>query len=130
MYLVGGHPPKKAKLDPSDHIFFLDKYYEDVQPGHNDALIFQLDITDQDVMKVLIDNGSSVDILYFHTFKRMFLDGYVLEDGDRTRCMILGVIPYLSGGDNTSRSLRYVTATDRVDGQILCNRRCRSGKKN
>lgn len=35
----------------------------------------QLDIVGQDVRKVLIDNGSSVDIIFRHTLRRMILGG-------------------------------------------------------
>lgn len=39
------------------------------------ALKIQLDITDQDVKKVLIDNGSSADIIFRHALRKMILDG-------------------------------------------------------
>lgn len=39
----------------------------------------KLDIVGQDVMKILVDNGSSVGILYYHAYKRMLLDGYETE---------------------------------------------------
>lgn len=72
------------KVDPSNHISFSDEDYEGVQPGHNDSLVFQLDIAYQDVVKILVDNSSSVHILYYLTFKMMLLDGYELQDEDRT----------------------------------------------
>ena len=40
-----------------------------IQRGHAE----QLDIGDLDVKKVLIDNGSSMDIIFHHTLDRMIL---------------------------------------------------------
>lgn len=37
---------------------------EDINPNHNEALVVSLNILE--VKKVLIDNGSSVDIMFMH----------------------------------------------------------------
>ncbi|XP_074376852.1 uncharacterized protein LOC141718368 [Apium graveolens] len=59
--------PKKCKASPSPIISFSD---EDSSPniirGHQDALVIIAKIGTNTVKKILIDNGSSVDILYQH----------------------------------------------------------------
>lgn len=44
-----------------------------MEASRSDPLTVQLDISDQDVKKVLIDNGSSADIIFRHTLDRMIL---------------------------------------------------------
>lgn len=66
-----GHHTKKAKPNSNKVITFFEDDYGQVNPRHADALVVKLDIADQDVIKVLIDNGFLVDILYYHTYYRM-----------------------------------------------------------
>ncbi|XP_074361613.1 uncharacterized protein LOC141701885 [Apium graveolens] len=54
-------------------ISFNGKDYEGVNPHHNAALVVTLDIFDNEVRRMLIDNGSSVNILFKHTVDRMQL---------------------------------------------------------
>ncbi|XP_074378044.1 uncharacterized protein LOC141719566 [Apium graveolens] len=54
-------------------ISFSSKDYEGVNPHHNAALVVTLDIFDNEVRRMLIDNGSSVNILFKHTVDRMQL---------------------------------------------------------
>lgn len=53
-------------------IFFTDADYPP-EPCHSSPLTVQLDISDQDVRKVLVDNGSSADIIFRNTLDRMIL---------------------------------------------------------
>ena len=41
---------------------------------HDDALVFIIRIGDYNTNQVLIDNGSSADILYYSTFQQMRID--------------------------------------------------------
>ncbi|XP_074343110.1 uncharacterized protein LOC141680924 [Apium graveolens] len=41
------------------------------QEGHQDALVITAKIGTNTVKKILVDNGSSVDVLYHHTLARM-----------------------------------------------------------
>ncbi|XP_074351527.1 uncharacterized protein LOC141690645 [Apium graveolens] len=54
-------------------ISFSSKDYEGLNPHHNAALVVTLDIFDNEVRRMLIDNGSSVNILFKHTMDRMHL---------------------------------------------------------
>lgn len=54
-------------------ITFSDADYEGINPDHNQALVITLDIANHDVRKTLVDNGSSVDVLFAHTLNRMQL---------------------------------------------------------
>ncbi|XP_074373430.1 uncharacterized protein LOC141713754 [Apium graveolens] len=54
-------------------ISFSSKDYEGVNPNHNEALVVTLDIFDNEVRRMLINNGSSVNILFKHTVDRMKL---------------------------------------------------------
>lgn len=62
-FLIEGHQSKKAKPNPNNVITFSNEDYGGINLRHADALVVKLDIVDQDVMKILVDNGSSVDIL-------------------------------------------------------------------
>ncbi|XP_074378441.1 uncharacterized protein LOC141719978 [Apium graveolens] len=54
-------------------ISFSSKDYEGFNPNHNEALVVTLDIFDNEVRRMLIDNGSSINILFKHTVDRMKL---------------------------------------------------------
>ena len=47
-----------------------------VHHPHNDAIVITLPIADYTTRRVLIDNGSSVDILYYPAFQQMRLGRY------------------------------------------------------
>ncbi|XP_026458720.1 uncharacterized protein LOC113359271 [Papaver somniferum] len=48
----------------------LEEYMED----HNDPLVLTLPVAGCNIMKILIDGGSSVNVLFYDTFKRMELN--------------------------------------------------------
>ena len=52
-------------------ITFIDEDAERVHHPHDDAIVITLLIVDYTTRKVLVDNGSLVDILYYPTFKKM-----------------------------------------------------------
>lgn len=79
VFLIEGHALKKGKPNPSNVITFSNDDYGQVNPSHANALMVKLDIVDQDVMKILVDDGSSVDILYYYAYNRMLLDGYEIQ---------------------------------------------------
>ena len=41
---------------------------------HNDALVVSIQVRDYNTHRVLVDNGSSVDILYYPTFQQIRID--------------------------------------------------------
>lgn len=67
--------------NPSPIISFSD---EDFSPGiikgHQDALVIKTKVGTNTVKKILVDNGSSVVILYHHAFSRMDLGDRKLEN--------------------------------------------------
>ncbi|XP_074374473.1 uncharacterized protein LOC141714876 [Apium graveolens] len=52
-------------------ISFSSKDYEGVNHHNNATLVVTMDIFDNEVRRMLIDNGSSVNILFKHTMDRM-----------------------------------------------------------
>ena len=54
-------------------ITFTDADAKRVHHSHDDAIIITLLIADYTTRRVLVDNGSSVDILYYPTFQQMRL---------------------------------------------------------
>ena len=54
-------------------ITFSDKDTRNVHHPHCDALVIKAMIANNNVHRILVDNGSSMDILYFQAIKRMGL---------------------------------------------------------
>ena len=66
---------------------------------HNDALVVSIRIEDYNMHRVLVDNGSSTDILYYPAFQQMGIDrerliltNAPLVDFGGTRVLPLGAI--------------------------------------
>ncbi|XP_021803037.1 uncharacterized protein LOC110747146 [Prunus avium] len=55
-------------------ISFTQKDMEGIEFSHNDALVVTLRVANSMVKRVMIDGGSSADVLFWSTFKRMKLD--------------------------------------------------------
>ena len=51
----------------------MDEKAERIHHPHDDAIVITLLIVDYTTRKVLVDNGSSVDILYYLAFQQMRL---------------------------------------------------------
>nr|XP_017256340.1 PREDICTED: uncharacterized protein LOC108225896 [Daucus carota subsp. sativus] len=90
--IVGGDSPPGSTMQvlhlsqeapdyrfPNAIVSFSDKDYPESREQHTGPLTVQLDISGQDVRKVLVDNGSSADIIFRHTLRRMILGGQVEE---------------------------------------------------
>ena len=54
-------------------ISFTDEEAERIHHPHDDAIVITLLIADFITRRVLVDNGSSVDILYYPAFQQMRL---------------------------------------------------------
>ncbi|XP_026449814.1 uncharacterized protein LOC113349979 [Papaver somniferum] len=52
---------------------FSPDHIEEDMEGHNDPLVLTLPVSGWDVKKILIDGGSSVNVLFYDTFKRIKL---------------------------------------------------------
>ena len=54
-------------------ITFTDEDTERIHHPHDDAIVITLLIADYTTRRVLMDNGSSADILYYPSFQQMML---------------------------------------------------------
>ncbi|XP_068482612.1 uncharacterized protein [Phaseolus vulgaris] len=64
------HIFKKRTLPP---MLFTDEDFQDIDPDHDDPMVITVEIAEYAIMKTLVDQGSSVDILFWDTFKRIHL---------------------------------------------------------
>ena len=63
----------RKRVTDKQAITFMDKDAERVHHPHDDAIVITLLIADYTTRMVLVDNGSSTDILYYPTFQQMRL---------------------------------------------------------
>ena len=64
--------PKMRTID-EQAITFTDEDVTRIHYPHDDAIVITLLIADYTTRRVLVDNGSSADILYYPTFQQMNL---------------------------------------------------------
>ena len=96
-----GRPPKLSQMD-DPVISFSEEDARRVHLPYDDALVINLTIADFNIQRVLVGNGSSVDILYYLAFQQMKSDRvrFTLADAplvgfDRTIVMPVGSITSL-----------------------------------
>lgn len=65
--------------DPTSAITFTDAYYEGINHNHTEAPVVLLDLTNNEVKRILVDNGSPIDIFFKHAWDRLKLESYKLE---------------------------------------------------
>lgn len=66
-------PPKVTKVE-NPTISFTKEDSRRLHQPHDDALEISLSIADFNTRRVLVDNGSSVDILYYPAFQQIRID--------------------------------------------------------
>ncbi|KAK3006034.1 hypothetical protein RJ639_016313 [Escallonia herrerae] len=66
-----GPPTKKQKKEPAQTISFSDDDVGDTRIPHDDPLVVTLQVGNFDVKRILVDNGSSAEVLFYETFQRM-----------------------------------------------------------
>ncbi|XP_028122002.1 uncharacterized protein LOC114319191 [Camellia sinensis] len=69
---------KKGMTEERDILSFSTKDLERVQMLHNDALVVTLRVKDFDIKRILIDQGSLVETMYYDAFKQMKLEDKAL----------------------------------------------------
>ena len=69
---LSGRSPRARSMDEQS-ITFTDKDAERIHHPHDDAIVITLLIADYTTRRVLVDNGSSSDILYYPAFQQMKL---------------------------------------------------------
>lgn len=84
-YILGKRPRSEGSSDSS--ISFCDDDLEGVDLPHNDPLVISLKVGDHSVNKILVDTGSSVNVMYNNLFKMLKLK---LEDLKPTSCVMRG----------------------------------------
>ncbi|KAK3021960.1 hypothetical protein RJ639_045655 [Escallonia herrerae] len=62
---------KKQKKEPAPTISFSDDDVGDTRTPHDDPLVVTLRVGNFDVKRILVDNGSSVEVLFYEAFQRM-----------------------------------------------------------
>jgi hypothetical protein len=60
-------------------ITFIEQDFKLKSIDHNDAMVIEVNIAGWVIEKVLVDNGSSADILFIKTFKKMSLSLHMLH---------------------------------------------------
>ncbi|VFQ69191.1 unnamed protein product [Cuscuta campestris] len=75
----GGFPESQGKQARREPITFTDRDLPRTGGDHNDPLVITMDINGADVAKVLVDTGSSVNVLYLDAFKKLKLDSSMLR---------------------------------------------------
>jgi hypothetical protein len=68
------HKPPKSRKRDAQVIGFSDDDYAGVSLPHTDALVLSLAIANHKIHRILIDTGSSADILYRPAFELMKID--------------------------------------------------------
>ena len=61
----------KRPRGPGPVISFSDEDLDHVQLPHDDALVITGLVANREVHRILVDNGSSTDILFFKAFEKM-----------------------------------------------------------
>ena len=75
---ISGRPPRMIKEDELA-ITFKDKDARRLHHPHDDAIVITLTIANYITRRVLIDNGSSANILYYAAFQQMRINKELLR---------------------------------------------------
>ena len=111
-----GSVPKIARMD-NPVIGFSEEDARRLHHPHDDALMISLQVGDYNIHRVLVDNGSSADILYYPVFQQMRIDReqLILTNASLVgfvgvRVFPLGVITIsITAGDYPQQITREVT---------------------
>lgn len=80
-----------VKMSRSESVIsFLNDDLEGILTPHEDPLVITTMINEDNVSKIHIDDGSSVNILYHHTFDRMDLNGMHMDPLTSLHFLVLG----------------------------------------
>ena len=70
---ISGRLPKMTRVN-NPTISFTEEDTRQLHHPHDDALVINLSMADFNTRRVLVDNGSSVDIIYYIVFQQMRID--------------------------------------------------------
>jgi len=115
------------------HITFTDEDFKGVDPSQDEPMVISVDIDNFTIMKTLVDQGSSVDILYWKTFKTMRIpikemtpydDHVVGFSGERvgTKGYIELYTAFSLNKANKTLKIRYLVIDANISYNILLGR--------
>ena len=67
---------KKMKID--DEVTFFEADLDGIKYPHDDPIVVSLNITNYDIHRILVDNESSVDVIFYDAFVCMNLNSELL----------------------------------------------------
>ncbi|KAL2487340.1 Uncharacterized protein Adt_32096 [Abeliophyllum distichum] len=70
-WLINSRPSGSSKVDP---IFFTEEDMRDVHYPHCDALVVRAVMARNGLGRMLVDNGSSVNVIFLSTYEQMNID--------------------------------------------------------
>ncbi|KAK3032015.1 hypothetical protein RJ639_036389 [Escallonia herrerae] len=62
---------KRQKMEPAPAISFYDEDVGDTKTPHDDPLVVTLRVESFDMKRILVDNGSSAEVLFYEAFQKM-----------------------------------------------------------
>ncbi|XP_074377485.1 uncharacterized protein LOC141719007 [Apium graveolens] len=124
MFNINPSAVKHLWTNPSPVIFLSeDDYRPGLLEGHQDALIITTRVGNKTVKKILVDNGSSIDILYHHTFARMDLGDRRFENSRIPLYGFTGNEVHVVGNCRHAGSFRLTSTPNLENGEVSCNQR-------
>ncbi|XP_075665284.1 uncharacterized protein LOC142634934 [Castanea sativa] len=111
-----GFVPKMARVD-NPIVEFLEEDAQRLRHPHDDDLVVSIRVGDYNTHQVLVDNGSSVDILYYPAFQQMRIkkewliptNAPLFEFGDTKVYPIRAVTLHVTIGDYPQQITKDVT---------------------
>jgi len=70
---------KSPMMGPDQQITFWESETTDLDKLHDDALVIRIDVGNYELSCIMIDRGSSVDVLFYDAFKKMGHLNYELQ---------------------------------------------------
>ncbi|KAK3012500.1 hypothetical protein RJ639_008524 [Escallonia herrerae] len=71
VFTTVGSSTKKQKIEPTPTISFSDDDVGDTRIPHDDPLVVTFRVGNFDIKRILVDNGSSADVLFYEAFQKM-----------------------------------------------------------
>ncbi|KAK2999689.1 hypothetical protein RJ639_023941 [Escallonia herrerae] len=71
VFTTVGPSTKKQKIEPTPTISFSDDDVGDTRIPHDDPLVVTLRVGNFDMKRILVDNGSSAEVLFYEAFQKM-----------------------------------------------------------
>ncbi|KAK2999895.1 hypothetical protein RJ639_023415 [Escallonia herrerae] len=71
VFTTVGPSTKKQKIEPTPTISFSDDDVGDTRIPHDDPLVVTLRVGNFDIKRILVDNGSSAEVLFYEAFQKM-----------------------------------------------------------